>query len=192
MTKERRLGRGLEALLGQLPGWNGTVAASAQSPQPQDTLWTLRWAGDDSRFARRRRRSGEPDARDGTSILTATICPPTNHRAAPLRTGNRRASSTIPTSRGRTSMPRSCNAWPTAFAPMDSCSRSSFGPWEGGFQLIAGERRLAGRALAGWTEVPVTVVEADERQTAELAIVENLQRKDLERVGKGGVIPALP
>ena len=57
-------------------------------------------------------------------------------------------------------------------------------PWEGGYQLIAGERRLRAARLAGWTEVPVTIVEADERQTAELAIVENLQRKDLNALEK--------
>ena len=57
-------------------------------------------------------------------------------------------------------------------------------PWEGGYQLIAGERRLRAARLAGWSEVPVTVVEADERQTAELAIVENLQRKDLNALEK--------
>src|SRR5208282_3452130 len=57
-------------------------------------------------------------------------------------------------------------------------------PFEGGFQLIAGERRLRAARLAGWTEVAVTVVEADERQTAELAIVENLQRKDLNALEK--------
>jgi len=57
-------------------------------------------------------------------------------------------------------------------------------PWEGGYQLIAGERRLRAARLAGWTEVPVTIVAADERQTAELAIVENLQRKDLNALEK--------
>ncbi len=57
-------------------------------------------------------------------------------------------------------------------------------PWEHGYQVIAGERRLRAARLAGWTEVPVTVVEADERQTAELAIVENLQRKDLSALEK--------
>jgi ParB family chromosome partitioning protein len=57
-------------------------------------------------------------------------------------------------------------------------------PWQGGYQLIAGERRLRAARLAGWTDVPVTVVEADERQTAELAIVENLQRKDLSALEK--------
>jgi ParB family transcriptional regulator, chromosome partitioning protein len=52
------------------------------------------------------------------------------------------------------------------------------------FQLIAGERRLRAATKAGWTEVPVLVVEADDRQVAELAIVENLQRKDLNPLEK--------
>ena len=51
-------------------------------------------------------------------------------------------------------------------------------------QLVAGERRLRAAAKAGWTEVPVQVVEADDRQVAELAIVENLHRKDLSPLEK--------
>lgn len=53
-----------------------------------------------------------------------------------------------------------------------------------GYQLIAGERRLRAAIRAGWTEVPVRVVEAEDRQMAELAIVENLQRKDLNALEK--------
>ena len=52
------------------------------------------------------------------------------------------------------------------------------------YQLVAGERRLRAAIQAGWTEVPVNVVEADDRQMAELAIVENLQRKDLNPLEK--------
>ena len=52
----------------------------------------------------------------------------------------------------------------------------------GHYQLIAGERRLRAAAQAGWREVPARVVEADDRLAAELAIVENLQRKDLNAV----------
>jgi len=52
------------------------------------------------------------------------------------------------------------------------------------YQLIAGERRLRAAIEAGWTDVPVNVVEADDRQAAELAIVENLQRKDLSPLEK--------
>ena len=49
----------------------------------------------------------------------------------------------------------------------------------GYYQIIAGERRWRASRLAGLTEVPVRVIEADDRRTAELALVENLQREDL-------------
>ncbi len=52
------------------------------------------------------------------------------------------------------------------------------------YQLIAGERRLRAAQLAGWTDVPVQIRDADDRQMAELAIVENLQRKDLNPLEK--------
>ncbi|HUY31159.1 MAG TPA: ParB/RepB/Spo0J family partition protein [Pirellulales bacterium] len=52
------------------------------------------------------------------------------------------------------------------------------------YQLVAGERRLRAAIKAGWAEVPVQVVEADDRQTAEIAMVENLQRKDLNPLEK--------
>lgn len=49
-----------------------------------------------------------------------------------------------------------------------------------GFFLIAGERRLQASRLAGLTEVPVVIRLADERLSLELALVENLQREDLD------------
>jgi ParB family chromosome partitioning protein len=52
------------------------------------------------------------------------------------------------------------------------------------FQLVAGERRLRAAKEVGWTDVPVQLTEADDRQMAELAIVENLQRKDLNPIEK--------
>lgn len=52
------------------------------------------------------------------------------------------------------------------------------------YQLIAGERRLRAAIKAGWAEIPAHVREVDERQLAELAIVENLQRKDLNALEK--------
>jgi ParB family chromosome partitioning protein len=54
----------------------------------------------------------------------------------------------------------------------------------GRYQLIAGERRLRAAKQVGWTEVPAKVIEADDRTAAELAIVENLQRKDLNPLEK--------
>ena len=52
----------------------------------------------------------------------------------------------------------------------------------GYYQIIAGERRWRASRLAGLTEVPVRVIEADDRKTAELALVENLQREDLNPI----------
>jgi ParB family transcriptional regulator, chromosome partitioning protein len=55
---------------------------------------------------------------------------------------------------------------------------------EGRYQLISGERRLRAARHAGWTTIPARVRDADDRLVAELAIVENLQRKDLNAVEK--------
>ena len=49
----------------------------------------------------------------------------------------------------------------------------------GYYQIIAGERRWRAARMAGLQEVPVVVIEADDRKTAELAMIENLQREDL-------------
>lgn len=52
----------------------------------------------------------------------------------------------------------------------------------GYYQLIAGERRWRAARLAGLTEIPAQIIEADDRLTTELALVENLQREDLNPV----------
>ncbi len=52
----------------------------------------------------------------------------------------------------------------------------------GYYQIIAGERRWRASRMAGLTEVPVRIIEADDKRTAELALVENLQREDLNPI----------
>jgi ParB family transcriptional regulator, chromosome partitioning protein len=52
------------------------------------------------------------------------------------------------------------------------------------YQLIAGQRRLAAARKLGWERVPARVLEVDDRQMAEIAIVENLQRRDLDALEK--------
>lgn len=50
---------------------------------------------------------------------------------------------------------------------------------DGSYQLVAGERRWRASRMAGLTEVPVVVRDMDEQEAAELALIENLQREDL-------------
>ncbi len=192
MTKERRLGRGLEALLGQLPGWSGAtpvgqVPAAAQPPSAPPMVPPADSA------------TPQADANSGPAMIS--IRPPTESAVA---SADSSAAAVAPS--------EMASAGPLKL-PMESIQhnphqpRQEFDPdelqrladsivshgllqpvvvrrWEGGYQLIAGERRLRAARLAGWTEVPATIIEADDRQTAELAIVENLQRKDLSALEK--------
>lgn len=52
-------------------------------------------------------------------------------------------------------------------------------PFAGRFQIIAGERRYHAAVQVGLRDVPVVIREADDREVMEIALVENLQRKDL-------------
>lgn len=53
---------------------------------------------------------------------------------------------------------------------------------DGGYQLVAGERRWRASRMAGLTEVPVVIRELSDAETMELALIENLQREDLTPV----------
>ncbi len=50
---------------------------------------------------------------------------------------------------------------------------------EGQFEIIAGERRYRAMKSLGWTEVPAIVRELDDKETASIALIENLQREEL-------------
>ena len=52
----------------------------------------------------------------------------------------------------------------------------------GYYQIIAGERRWRAARLAGLKDIPAVVIEADDKKTMELALIENLQRQDLNPV----------
>lgn len=52
----------------------------------------------------------------------------------------------------------------------------------GYYQIIAGERRWRAARLANLSEIPVVILEADDKKTMELALIENLQRQDLNPV----------
>jgi ParB family chromosome partitioning protein len=54
-----------------------------------------------------------------------------------------------------------------------------------GYELIAGERRLRAATRIGWTQIPAVVKEIDDRALLTLALVENLQRADLNPIEEG-------
>ncbi len=62
---------------------------------------------------------------------------------------------------------------------------------DGPYELVAGERRLRAAKLLGLTSVPCLLIRADSQRSAELAIIENIQREDLNIFEQAGSIASL-
>jgi ParB family chromosome partitioning protein len=58
-------------------------------------------------------------------------------------------------------------------------------PGKDGFELIAGERRLRAAMKLGWKEIPAIIKDIDDKAVLTLALVENLQRTDLNPIEEG-------
>ena len=59
------------------------------------------------------------------------------------------------------------------------------------YRIIAGERRWRAARMAGLSEIPVVIMDADEQKSAEMALVENIQRQNLNPIEEAEAIEAL-
>jgi len=170
VTRERRLGRGLEALLSRAPA---PPQPADEAPQTADPVAP----------------TFDPYTPESAAAPPSTGVEPASTEAAFSRTGPLRIDVGLIDS--NPAQPRE------DFDPEETGklaeSITAHGLLQpvvvratdnGRYQLVAGERRLRAARQAGWSDVPANLIEADERQMAELAIIENLQRKDLNALEK--------
>ena len=154
MSKDRRLGRGLAALLGTpLEDELHAEAIAAAAPVPSDP------------------RPPTPDSRPAESAHGLLQLPVGEIEENPFQP--RRDFSDVEIASLAESLKEHDMLQPILVRRV-----------AGRYQLISGERRLRAARHAGWTTIPARVRDADDRLVAELAIVENLQRKDLNPVEK--------
>lgn len=171
MSKERRLGRGLEALLGRAgidpaaapPATNGSAALASQPAARSGS-------GLGSGAARLILHAAD-------EVEEAAARLPTNELAIALVDPNPWQPRTV---LGDTDL-----AELTASVEEHGLVQPIVVRRRGDrYQLIAGQRRLAAAKKLGWTQVAARVLDVEDRQMAEIAIVENLQRRDLDPLEK--------
>ena len=134
--KPRRLGRGLEALLGATPVSSPSVGSNASAPETESPLQQLPISRiRPNPFQPRREFRDAELAQLEASLQASGLIQPISVRAV----GDH-------------------------------------------FELIAGERRLRAATRLGWTEIPAIVKNYDDRALLTLALVENLQRADLNPI----------
>ena len=159
MTRERRLGRGLEALLG---GMANRPSAATSPIAPATVPFTSPEVQRSVAF-----EPQEPaDALPG--LKRVSIRQITHNPAQPRQDFDAKEIKSLSESI-------------TAHGLLQPVVVRKVGD---GYELIAGERRLRAAQEAGMDDVPANVIDADERVSAELAIVENLHRKDLNALEK--------
>jgi ParB family transcriptional regulator, chromosome partitioning protein len=223
VTKDRRLGRGLEALLGHLPGRAAQPApaqqpanpyedaydrmisgkygqpepAAQQPPTAQSPLlphaaapnimdeslahFTPRVESDPSQTISKEPQFTESDAAKivESETLEKTIAEPTDFPRIDIKLIN-----SSPHQPRREFEPAAMKSLAESIGEHGLLQPVVLRRAGERYELIAGERRLRAAIQAGWNDVPAHVIEADDQQVAEMSIIENLHRKDLNPLEK--------
>jgi ParB family chromosome partitioning protein len=189
--KPTRLGRGLDALLNRPPTARPNPPAnaehSAQGKQPNTATSPV--ASSASRSA--------PNAAADKSESSSSAAQPTGRTSAPGEITDPVSQTSV----GLRNLPIAAIAAnpfqprkefrPEELADLESSLRQSGilqpitvrpSPHHSGYELIAGERRLRAATRLGWTEIPALIRLTDDRTMLTLAMVENLQRADLDPI----------
>lgn len=82
----------------------------------------------------------------------------------------------------RTFDPEALNALAASIAEHGIIQPLTVRPYGDAYQIVAGERRWRAAKIAGLSEVPVRVMELSDEQTMQIALIENLQREDLNPI----------
>ena len=171
MSKERRLGRGLSALLG-----TDTSEAKPAAAEPEATKSKSPARASTPRTAPAKSESIQPAARTKSPVTTES-----NEREILLSVSLIEENPFQPRREfGETEIASLAES----LKEHDLLQPVLVRRIGNKYQLISGERRLRAARRAGWTKIPAKVRVADDRLVAELAIVENLQRKDLNAIEK--------
>lgn len=173
MSKERRLGRGLEALLGRT---FASEESSYASPAPDPAAPAPYGAEVDSGHSSELQQALMTGVVDGGADVTRSS---DGQQWLPLVAVDRNPYQPR-TEFDEADIADLCDSIRTHGFLQPIVVRRA----DGRYQLIAGERRLRAAQMAGWERVPVQIRDVTDRQMAELAIVENIQRKDLNPIEK--------
>ncbi len=147
--KPRRLGRGLEALLGALPPTQSSAGSAATGARTDSAAAT------------------EP-ASGQSALRTIAIAQIRPNPFQPRHEFRPEELAELETSLRANGLIQPVTVRPAAGG--------------NGYEIIAGERRLRAASRIGWLEIPAIVRDVDDRAAATLALVENLQRTDLNPI----------
>ena len=212
MSKEKRLGRGLESLFGKVAAAQGVaVDASEFGSSAAANVASPANASDSNAATSDASAPGETtlNALDAAvSDAPATVPFPTSPTPSPTRTAVDVAEDEKERVLDAFAVGRAASE-----VPLDLIDRNPFQPRVDfdqaemeelassvkrhgmiqpivlrrkgeRFEIVAGERRFRAAKLAGWTQVPACLLDVDDQTTAELALTENIQRKDLNAIEK--------